>query len=103
MKNQVRHIVMFDFSTLSEDQVNHLVKGFEALKRVPEVVGFEWGREANAEDSPLGFTHTFLLTFENFEARTRYLNSKEHREYEKEVMKFRSKVLVFDYLAQTPK
>ncbi len=97
-ESKVRHIVMFDFSNLPDAQTASLVRGFEALKKVPEVLAFEWGTENNAEDSPLGFTHSFILTFRDFAARTKYLNSKEHREYEKEVMKYRSKVLVFDYL-----
>ena len=45
----------------------------------------------------MGFTHCFLLTFKDFESRTRYLNSEAHRNYEKEVMKYRNQVLVFDY------
>ncbi|MCB0356403.1 MAG: Dabb family protein [Bdellovibrionales bacterium] len=97
MRGKVRHIVMFDFSDLSEEMTAKLVEGFEALKEVPEVLDFEWGTESNAEDSPMGFTHCFTLTFEDFEARTAYLNSKQHREYEQEVMKHRSQVLVFDY------
>lgn len=96
----VRHIVMFDFSNLSKQQTDSLVKGFEDLAKVPEVVEFEWGTESNAEDSPLAFTHCFLLTFKNMEDRTNYLNSREHRVYESEVMKFRNKVLVFDYQAK---
>jgi hypothetical protein len=38
-----------------------------------------------------------MLTFKDFETRTSYLNSPGHRDYEKEVMKYRNKVLVFDY------
>jgi hypothetical protein len=88
---------MFDFSNLTREQINHLVLGFEKLAEVPEVKAFEWGIEKNAEDSPLGFTHSFMLTFDSFQTRTDYLNSLAHREYEQEVMKFRNKVLVFDY------
>ncbi len=98
MPGKVRHIVMFDFSNLSSQIIDSLITGFQNLKQVPEVLDFEWGTENNAEDSPLGFTHCFILTFEDFSARTRYLNSAQHREYEKEVMKHRNKVLVFDYL-----
>lgn len=101
-QGRVRHIVMFDFSDIPEIQKNKLIKSFEALKNVPEVLSFEWGTENNAEDSPLGFTHCFLLTFNSFDDRTRYLNSVEHRSYEKEVMKHRNKVLVFDYLIKIP-
>lgn len=94
---------MFDFSNLTPEQTTHLVKGFEALKSVPEVLGLEWGTEKNAEDSSLGFTHSFLLTFKDFESRTAYLNGTPHRQYEKEVMKYRNKVLVFDYQTVTVK
>lgn len=95
----VRHIVMFDFSNLSEDQTRLLVEGFNQLIKVPEVISLEWGTEKNGEDSSLGFTHSFLLTFDSFENRTIYLNSEAHRSYEREVMKYRNKVLVFDYEA----
>ena len=88
---------MFDFSNISTEKVNRLISGFVNLKNVPEVLNLEWGTESNAEDSPLGFTHCFILTFANFSSRTKYLNSIEHRNYEKELMKYRNKVLVFDY------
>lgn len=101
--DKVRHIVMFDFSKLDNSKTKELIKGFEALALIPEVLGFEWGTEKNEEDSALGFTHSFMLTFESFNTRTDYLNSKEHREYEKEVIKHRSKVLVFDYLVTSVK
>jgi len=102
-KANVCHIVMFDFAQLSEEVIATLIKEFEELSTLPDVLAFEWGKEANAEDSSLGFSHCFTLTFKDFEARTRYLNSREHREYEKEVMKYRSKVLVFDYQAHCVK
>jgi hypothetical protein len=95
----VRHIVMFDFSNLSKDQIKNLIDGFTQLIKVPEVLSLEWGTESNAEDSPLGFTHCFLLTFHHFEDLKKYLNSEAHRNYETEVMKYRNKVLVFDYEA----
>jgi hypothetical protein len=88
---------MFDFSNISQNQTQKLIDGFTALTCVPEVLAFEWGTERNKEDSPMGFSHCFILTFEDFDSRTRYLNSHEHREYEQEVVKFRNKVLVFDY------
>lgn len=103
MESTIRHIVMFDFSNLTEDTTNSLIRGFEALKDVPGVLEFEWGTENNAEDSSKGFTHCFILTFKDFDARTAYLNSKEHREYEQEVMKYRSQALVFDYRIVVPK
>jgi hypothetical protein len=90
---------MFDFSNLTPEQTQKLIDGFRSLTKVPEVLGFEWGIEQSAEDSSLGFTHSFLLTFQDFDSRTAYLNGKDHREYEKEVMKYRNKVLVFDYEA----
>lgn len=93
----VRHIVMFDFSNLTPVETQNLVDGFERLSSLETVLHFEWGLEKNAEDSPQGFTHCFMLTFENFQKRTEYLNSSEHRSYEREVMKFRKNVLVFDY------
>ena len=97
MTHKVKHIVMFDFSTLKEDQKNKFIEDFENLKDAPHVLEFEWGTENNAEDSSLGFTHCFILTFNDFESRTHYLHSKEHRDFEKKVMEVRNKVLVFDF------
>lgn len=99
---KVRHIVMFDFDKLEEGIRQTLINEFVALSKVPEVKAFEWGTENNAEDSPLGFSHCFILTFDGFEDRTRYLNSAEHRTYEKHVMEHRNQVLVFDYAVQLP-
>jgi hypothetical protein len=96
-QHTIRHIVMFDFSNLTAEIIEKLISEFHRLTDVPEVLAFEWGTENNIEDSPQGFTHCFLLTFADFDARTRYYNSKEHRDYENLVKQHRNKVLVFDY------
>ena len=82
------------FPTFPKEQTDALIKGFEGLKDIPEVRAFEWGTEINAEDSSPGFTHCF---FNDFGSRKKYLNSREHRDYEIEVIKYRNKVLVFDF------
>ena len=93
----IKHIVMFDFSPLKPEKTEELVNALIELSKLNEVLSFEYGTECNHEDSPLGFTHCFSMTFSNKETRLTYLNSKEHRDYEKKVIPYRTKVLVFDY------
>ncbi len=101
--NKIRHIVMLDFSALSQEKLAHLITEFEKLAEFPEILAFEWGVENNDEGPALEFTHCFMLTFASFEDRTRYLNNPLHRKFEKAVMPFVKKVLVFDYAAKEVK
>ncbi len=76
----MRHIVVFKYkSTANQEHINQVTKAFRELQhKIPGIVSFEHGVNDSPEGKNLGFTHVYLLTFENTEARDRYLPHPEH-------------------------
>ena len=79
----VRHVVVFKYKTGATDaQIAQVTEAFRALKdRIPGVVSFEHGINNSPEGKNLGFTHVYLLTFENARARDAYLPHPEHQKF----------------------
>lgn len=80
---QVRHMVVFKFKEgATPDQIKQVTDALRALKdTVPGIVSFERGVNNSPEKKNLGFTHAFLITFENAKARDEYLPHPEHRKF----------------------
>jgi hypothetical protein len=80
---QVRHMVVFKFKAgTTPDQVKQVTDALRALKdTIPGIVSFERGVNNSPEKKNLGFTHAFLITFENAAARDAYLPHPEHRKF----------------------
>ena len=99
---RLRHVVLFQFkeNTTPED-VKKLEDAFRALpSKVPTVVDFEWGTNNSPEGLADGFTHCFLVTFEDAEGRAAYLPHPAHNEYVSLLKPHLEKVLVIDYVAK---
>lgn len=82
-KNMVRHIVVFKYKpTASEADIKQLTDAFRELKNtIPGIVSFETGVNNSPENLNKGFTHVYLLTFENLAARDAYLPHPEHKKF----------------------
>lgn len=82
-KDQVRHIVVFKYKPGTTDaQIEKVNKAFGDLKnKIPGIVAFEYGENNSPENKNLDFTHVYLLTFENAEARDSYLPHPAHKEF----------------------
>jgi Stress responsive A/B Barrel Domain len=80
---QVRHMVVFKFKAgTTADQIKQVTDALRALKdTIPGIVSFERGVNNSPEKKNLGFTHAFLITFENAKARDAYLPHPEHRKF----------------------
>jgi hypothetical protein len=80
---QVRHMVVFKFKEgTTPDQIRQVTDALRALKdKIPGIVSFERGVNNSPEKKNLGFTHAFLITFENAKARDAYLPHPEHRKF----------------------
>jgi hypothetical protein len=50
-------------------------------KKIPGIVSFERGVNNSPEGKNLGFTHVYLLTFEDANARDAYLPHAEHKKF----------------------
>ena len=82
-KNEVKHIVIFKYkASATPEQIDEVTKAFKALKgKIPGIVSFEYGVNNSPENLNKGFTHAYLLTFENAAARDAYLPHPEHKKF----------------------
>lgn len=82
-KQPVRHVVVFKYKPgTTEDQIRQVTEAFRALKtKIPGIIGFEDGVNNSPENKNLGFTHVYLLTFEDVAARDAYLPHPEHKKF----------------------
>lgn len=82
-KKPVRHIVVFKYKGgASAEQINQVTQAFRDLKnKIPGIVAFEDGVNNSPEKKNLGFTHVYVLTFEDVAARDAYLPHPEHKKF----------------------
>lgn len=76
----VRHVVVFRFTPEAPDSaIVEITEAFRNLEsRIPGIISFEDGVNNSPEGLNDGFTHVFMLTFENAAARDAYLPHPEH-------------------------
>ena len=81
--DQVRHIVVFKYKPgATEQQIQQVTKAFGDLKKaIPGIVSFEHGVNDSPENKNAGFTHVYMVTFENAKARDTYLPHPEHKKF----------------------
>jgi hypothetical protein len=80
---QVRHMVVFKFKPdATPEKITQVTDALLALKgKIPGIVSVEHGVNNSPEKKNLGFTHAFLVTFENAKARDAYLPHPEHKKF----------------------
>jgi len=98
---QLRHVVLFKFKeTVTKEQIAEVVAAFAALpKKIDAIRGFEWGTDVSVEMKSAGFTHGFVVSFDDAKGRDTYLPHPAHEEFKKLVGPRIEKVLVFDYVS----
>lgn len=79
----VRHVVVFKYTEdASEAEIQEITEAFRALKdKIPGIVTFEYGVNNSPEDLNQGFTHVYVVTFEDEAARDAYLPHPEHQKF----------------------
>ena len=82
-KEQIRHIVVFKYKPdANQDQIKQVTKAFGELQnKIPGIVAFEHGVNDSPEGKSQGFTHVYMVTFEDAEARDTYLPHPEHKKF----------------------
>ena len=80
---EVKHIVIFKYkSTATSAQIDEVTSAFKALKnKIPGITSFEYGINNSPENLNKGFTHVYLLTFKDAQARDNYLPHAEHKKF----------------------
>ncbi len=99
---KLRHVVMFKFKdgTKAED-IKKVEDAFRALpSKIDSIKGFEFGTNNSPEKHDKGFTHCFLLTFDDDAGRAVYLPHPAHKAFGKVLGPHVDKVLVVDYVAK---
>ncbi len=96
---KVKHIVLVKFTdTASATVVASLSRGFAALPSlIPGLTAFEAGANMSPEGLDHGFTHAFVMTFENIRARDAYLPHPHHQAFVEQLKPYLADVLVIDY------
>jgi hypothetical protein len=82
-KQPVRHIVVFKYKPeATPDHIRQVTDAFRDLqKKIPGITAFEDGVNNSPEKKNLGFTHVYMLTFEDVAARDAYLPHPEHAKF----------------------
>ena len=82
-KDQVRHVVVFKYKPgATEAQIKEVTDALSALQdKIPGIMAFEHGVNNSPEGKNQGFTHVYMLTFENAAARDNYLPHPEHKKF----------------------
>ena len=82
-KQAVRHIVVFKYKAgTTPEQIKQVTDAFRDLRKtIPGIVGFEDGVNNSPENKNLGFTHVYMVTFEDAKARDAYLPHPEHKKF----------------------
>ena len=79
----MKHIVVFKYkASATPGQIEEVSQAFKALKgKIPGIISFEYGVNNSPENLNHGFTHVYLVTFENVAARDAYLPHPEHQKF----------------------
>ena len=99
---KLRHVVLFQFKEgTAPEKVKEIEDAFRKLpSKIPTVVDFEWGTNNSPEGLADGFTHCFLVTFNDDAGRQVYLPHPAHKEFVGILKPHLEKVLVIDYVAK---
>jgi Stress responsive A/B Barrel Domain len=81
----VRHIVALKYKpAATAEQIQQVTDAFRDLRnKIPGITAFEDGVNNSPEGKNLGFTHVYVLTFEDAAARDAYLPHPEHAAFGK--------------------
>jgi len=99
---KLRHVVLVQFKegTAAKD-VKRIEEEFGKLpSKIPTIVDFEWGTNNSPEGLADGFTHCFLVTFNDAKGRDVYLPHEAHKAFVSVLRPHLEKVLVIDYVAK---
>ena len=97
--SNIRHVVCFKFKdSAKKSEIERIEKEFSALKdKIPGILSLEWGKNNSPENLNKDFTHCFIVTFKNEEARKVYLPHPEHMAFVSILKPILEDVFVIDF------
>lgn len=95
----LRHVVLLKFKDgTAPEQVRAIENEFLALKKkIPLIKCIEGGEDVSPEKLQNGFTHCFIVTFENEAGRDNYIAHQDHQQFVAFMKPDLEKVLVVDF------
>jgi len=104
-RGPLRHVVLFKFvDDAPDEKVQAVEKAFAGLEQsIDQIADFEWGRLVGEGKKAHGFTHCFVVTFDDAQGRDAYLPHPKHKEFVSLVKGLLDEVLVVDYFAKQAK
>ncbi len=96
---RIKHIAFFKFkSTCTEQDIDLVWQTMESLpQNIPGILSLSWGVNISTESLDQGFTHSFVMVFENIEARDVYLPHPAHEAAKVIVVPMLESVIVLDH------
>ena len=96
----LRHVVLFKFKPGTSDaDIQKVQQAFHDLKKgIDSVRGIESGKDISAENLQQGFTHCFIVTFDDAPGRDTYLTHPVHQEFVKLAGPHLEQALVVDFI-----
>ena len=97
--NRVKHIAFFRFKdTATPADIADVWRIIEELPRqIPGILDLTWGVNTSTEGLSEGFTHSFVMLFENAAARDAYLPHPAHVAAAAAVVPRLERVIVCDH------
>ena len=99
-KNEtIRHVVCFKFKeSAKKSEIERVEKEFSALKdKIPGILSLEWGKNNSPVNLNKDFTHCFIVSFKDEEARKVYLPHPEHMAFVSILKPILEDVFVIDF------
>ena len=95
-----RHVVLFKFKDGTSDaDIQKVQRAFLDLKKgIDTIRDIESGKDVSSENLQQGFTHCFIVTFDNGAGRDTYLTHPVHQDFVKLAGPFLDKALVIDFV-----
>ena len=99
INNEIRHIVCLKFKEVtSSEQIGEIEKKFPDLQEsIPGIISIEWGKNNSPEGLNKDFTHCFIVTFRDEEARSNYLPHPNHQAFVDILKPLLDDVFVIDF------
>ena len=98
-EDPIQHIVCFKFKKhVCDGEIEKLKKSFISLQnKIPGVLSISGGQNNSPENLNKEFSHGFVITFKNEEARTEYLPHPEHQNFVSLLKPLMEDVFVIDF------
>jgi len=96
---KLKHVVLTKFKTsVAEEQVNQVFDALlELSETIPGIEDYVSGPNSSPEGLNNGFTHAFIITFEDAAARDAYLVHPEHEKVKQLLLEVLDGVVVLDF------